>query len=156
MPRSCASSSLITISQAEIYRPKPPILTHLCQCLVVPQDYAQPESKHVGHPLSRMVCPHLRGRQPEDSVQRATKWQRTFEAIKAWKMKTLVVSIPVVLHLSVFLFLAGLWLRFANKNRVLGITVGVPVVHHRRYIHSIHAAPRVHGCFILRLCFRID
>lgn len=69
---------------------------------------------------------HLRGRQPEDYAEMATKRQRTLEAIKAWKMKTLVVSIPVFLHLSVFLFLAGLWLRLANKNRVLGITVGVP------------------------------
>ena len=69
---------------------------------------------------------HLRGRQPEDYAEMATKRQRTLEAIKAWKMKTLVVSIPVVLHLSVFLFLAGLWLRLANKNRVLGITVGIP------------------------------
>lgn len=69
---------------------------------------------------------HLRGRKPEDYAEMATKRQRTLEAIKAWKMKTLVVSIPVVLHLSVFLFLAGLWLRLASKNRALGLAVGIP------------------------------
>ena len=69
---------------------------------------------------------HLRGRHPEDYTEMATKRQRAFEAIKKWKMKTLVISIPVILHLSVFLFLAGLWLRLADKNRVLGLVIGVP------------------------------
>lgn len=69
---------------------------------------------------------HLQGRQPEDYAEMATKRQRTFEAVKKWKMGAVMISIPVVLHLSLFLFLVGLWLRLAEKNRVLGFVVGIP------------------------------
>lgn len=69
---------------------------------------------------------HLQGRQPGDYADMATKRQRTFDAIKQWKMGTVVISIPIVLHCSLFLFLAGLWLRLADKNRVLGFVVGIP------------------------------
>ena len=56
----------------------------------------------------------------------ATKRQRSLQAIKKWKMGTLVISIPFVLHTALFLFLAGLSLRLADKDRVLGFVVGVP------------------------------
>ena len=69
---------------------------------------------------------HLQGGQPGDYVEMATKRQRTLEAIKKWKMETLVTSIPIVLHLALFLFLAGLSLRLVDKNRVLGFVVGIP------------------------------
>lgn len=69
---------------------------------------------------------HLQGRKPEDYTEMATKRQRSFQAIKKWRMEALVISIPFILHLSLFLFLAGLWLRLADKNRVLGLFVGVP------------------------------
>ena len=69
---------------------------------------------------------HLQGRQPEDYAEMATKRQRSFQAIKKWKMDMLVTFIPFVLHLALFLFLAGLWLRLADKDRVLGFVVGIP------------------------------
>ena len=69
---------------------------------------------------------HLQGGQPGDYVERATKRQRSLEAIKKWKMETLVASIPIVLHLALFLFLTGLSLWLGNKNRVLGFVVGIP------------------------------
>jgi len=69
---------------------------------------------------------HLQGRKPEDYTEMATKRQRSFQAIKKWKMEAFVISIPFILHLSLFLFLIGLWLRLDGKNRVLGLVVGVP------------------------------
>jgi len=69
---------------------------------------------------------HLQGREPEDYAEMATKRQRTFEAVKKWRMGVVMISIPVILHLSLFFFLVGLWLRFAEKNRVLGFVVGIP------------------------------
>ena len=58
----------------------------------------------------------------------ATKRQRSLQAIKKWKMELLVMSIPFVLHLALLLFLAGLWLRLTDKDRVLGYVVGVPAL----------------------------
>ena len=69
---------------------------------------------------------HLQGSKPEDYTEMATKRQRSFQAIKKWKMEALVISIPFILHLSLFLFLVGLWLRLADKNKVLALVVGVP------------------------------
>jgi len=69
---------------------------------------------------------HLQGRRPEDYTEMATKRQRSFQAIKKWRMEALVISIPFILHLSLFLFLVGLWLRLAEKNQILGLFVGVP------------------------------
>ena len=69
---------------------------------------------------------HLQGRKPEDYTEMATKRQRSFQAIKKWRMEALVISIPFILHLSLFLFLVGLWLRLAEKNQILGLFVGVP------------------------------
>ena len=58
----------------------------------------------------------------------ATKRQRSLQAIEKWRMELLVMSIPFALHLALFLFLAGLWLRLAEKDRVLGFVVGVPAL----------------------------
>ena len=69
---------------------------------------------------------HLQGEQPGDYVEMATKRQRSLEAIKKWKMATLVTTIPFFLHIALFLFLAGLSLRLADKNRALGFVVGIP------------------------------
>ena len=43
-------------------------------------------------------------------------------------MELLVMSIPFALHLALFLFLAGLWLRLTDKDPVLGFIVGVPAL----------------------------
>ena len=62
----------------------------------------------------------------EDYEEMAEKRQRKFEAIRRWKMHIVVASIPFFLHLSLFLFLAGLWLRLRDVNRQLGFVVGIP------------------------------
>ena len=38
----------------------------------------------------------------------------------------IVAGIPLLLHVSLFLFLGGLWLRLRDIDRHLGLTVGVP------------------------------
>ena len=64
--------------------------------------------------------------QAEDYQEMAEKRQRRFEAIKRWKMDTVVASIPFLLHVSLFFFLAGLWLRVRDMNNHLGLVVGIP------------------------------
>ena len=66
------------------------------------------------------------GVQAEDYEEMAEKRQRKFEAVKRWKMHLVVAAIPSFLHLSLFLFLAGLWLRLRDVNKQLGLIVGVP------------------------------
>ena len=62
----------------------------------------------------------------EDYQGMAEKRQLRFEAIKRWKMDTVVASIPFLLHISLFFFLAGLWLRVRDMNNHLGLVVGIP------------------------------
>jgi len=62
----------------------------------------------------------------EDHEEMAEKRQRRFEAIKRWKVHIVVASIPFFLHISLFLFLAGLWLRLRGVNRQLELVVGIP------------------------------
>ena len=66
------------------------------------------------------------GIQAEDYEEMAEKRQRRFEALKRWRMHLVVAAIPFFLHLSLFLFLAGLWLRVRDVNKQLGLIVGVP------------------------------
>ena len=61
----------------------------------------------------------------EDYEETAEKKQRNFEAIKRWKMHLIVAFIPFVLHISIFLFLAGLWLRLRDLSRQLELIVGI-------------------------------
>ena len=65
-------------------------------------------------------------RQAEDYEEMAEKRQRRFEAVKRWRMHMVVAFIPFLLHTSLFLFLAGLWLRLRDVNRRLGLIVGIP------------------------------
>jgi len=62
----------------------------------------------------------------EDHEEMVEKRQRRFEAMKRWKMHFIVAAIPLFLHLSLFLFLGGLWLRLRDINEHLGLIVGVP------------------------------
>ena len=66
------------------------------------------------------------GIQADDYEDMAEKRQRRFEAMERWKMPLVVAAIPFFLHLSLFLFLGGLWLRLRDLNRQLGLIVGVP------------------------------
>ena len=66
------------------------------------------------------------GVQAEDYEEMAEKRQRRYEAVKRWRMHLVVAAIPFFLHLSLFLFLAGLWLRLRDVNKQLGLIVGVP------------------------------
>jgi len=66
------------------------------------------------------------GAQADDYEEMAEKRQRKFEAIKRWRMHLVVAAIPFFLHLSLFLFLAGLWLRLRDVNHRLRLIVGVP------------------------------
>ena len=66
------------------------------------------------------------GVQAEDYEEMAEKRQHRFEAVMRWKMHLIVAAIPFFLHLSLFLFLAGLWLRLRHVNTQLGLIVGVP------------------------------
>ena len=66
------------------------------------------------------------GRQAEDYEEMAEKRQRRFEAVKRWRMHMVVAFIPFLLHISLFLFLAGLWLRLRDVDRRLGLIVGIP------------------------------
>ena len=61
----------------------------------------------------------------EDYEETAERKQRNYEAIRRWKMHIIVASIPFVLHISIFLFLAGLWLRLRDVNRQLELIVGI-------------------------------
>jgi len=65
------------------------------------------------------------GVQAEDYEEMAEKRQRRFEAMKRWKMQLIVAVIPLFLHLSLFLFLTGLWLRLRDVSEQLGLIVGV-------------------------------
>ena len=65
-------------------------------------------------------------RQAEDYEEMAEDRQRRFEAVKRWRMRMVVAFIPFLLHISLFLFLAGLWLRLRDVNRQLGLIVGIP------------------------------
>ena len=79
--------------------------------------------------LSLEWCAFLSGGvQAEDYEEMTEKMQRKFEAVKRWKMHLVVASIPFFLHVSIFLFLAGLWLRMRSVDRKLGFIVGVPSV----------------------------
>jgi len=64
--------------------------------------------------------------QAEDYEEMAEKRQRRFEAVNRLKIRLVVAAIPFFLHLSLFLFLAGLWLRLRDVNEQLGLIVGVP------------------------------
>ena len=64
--------------------------------------------------------------QAGDYEEMAKERQRNFEAMTHWRMDFIVAAIPFFLHLSLFLFLAGLWLRLRNVNNQLGLIVGVP------------------------------
>ena len=66
------------------------------------------------------------GVQAEDYEEMAEKRQRKYEAMKRWRMDFVVAAIPLFLHLSLFLFLAGLWLRLRDVSNQLGLIVGVP------------------------------
>lgn len=65
------------------------------------------------------------GDQAEDYEEMAEKRQRKFEAMQRWRMRFIVAAIPLFLHISLFLFLAGLWLRLRDINQQLGLIVGV-------------------------------
>lgn len=65
------------------------------------------------------------GSPAEDYEEMAEKRQRKFEAMERWKMRLIVAAIPLFLHTSLFLFLAGLWLRLRDINKQLGLIVGV-------------------------------
>ena len=60
----------------------------------------------------------------EDYEETAEKKQQNYEAIHHWRMHIIVGSIPFFLHISIFLFLAGLWLRLRDVNRQLELIVG--------------------------------
>jgi len=66
------------------------------------------------------------GVRAEDYEEMAEKRQRKFEAVRRWKMHIVVASIPFFLHISFFLFLAGLWLRLRDVNKHLELVVGIP------------------------------
>ena len=77
--------------------------------------------------LSLEWCAFLsEGVQAEDYEEMAEKRQRKFEAVRRWKMHLVVASIPFFLHVSLFLFLAGLWLRLRDVNKQLELFVGIP------------------------------
>jgi hypothetical protein len=77
--------------------------------------------------LSLQWCTFLSdGVQAEDYEEMVEKRQRRFEAVKRWRVHFVVAAIPFFLHLSLFLFLAGLWLRLRDMNKQLGLIVGVP------------------------------
>jgi hypothetical protein len=65
------------------------------------------------------------GTPAEDYEEMAEKRQRKFEAMERWKMRLIIAAIPLFLHTSLFLFLAGLWLRLRDINKQLGLIVGV-------------------------------
>ena len=65
------------------------------------------------------------GSPAEDYEEMAEKRQLKFEAVERWKMRLIVAAIPLFLHISLFLFLAGLWLRLRDINKQLGFIVGV-------------------------------
>ena len=65
------------------------------------------------------------GSPAEDYEEMAEKRQLKFEAVERWKMRLIVAAIPLFLHTSLFLFLAGLWLRLRDINKQLGLIVGV-------------------------------
>ena len=65
------------------------------------------------------------GVRSEDYEETAEKKQRNFDAVNRWKMRIIFASIPLVLHISIFLFLAGLWLRLREVNRQLKLIVGI-------------------------------
>jgi len=66
------------------------------------------------------------GVQAEDYEEMVEKRQRKFEAVKRWKMHLVMASIPFFFHISLFLFLAGLWLRVRDMNKYLELVVGIP------------------------------
>jgi len=66
------------------------------------------------------------GVQAGDYGEMAEERQRKFEAVQRWRMHLVVAAIPFFLHFSLFLFLAGLWLRLRDVNKQLELIVGVP------------------------------
>ena len=62
----------------------------------------------------------------EDYEEMAEERHRKYEAVKRWKMHLIVAAIPSFLHLSLFLFLVGLWLRLREVSGQLALIVGVP------------------------------
>ena len=77
--------------------------------------------------LSLEWCAFLtKGVQADDYEEMTVKMQKRFEDIEHWRMRLVVAAIPSFLHLSLFLFLAGLWLRLRDVNKQLGLIVGVP------------------------------
>ena len=65
------------------------------------------------------------GYQAEDYEEIVEKTQRRFEAMVRWRVRLVMAAIPLFLHISLFLFLAGLWLRLRDINKQLGLIVGV-------------------------------
>ena len=77
--------------------------------------------------LSLEWCAFLaEGVQAEDYEEMAEKRQKKLEAVRYWKMHLVVASIPFFLHLSLFLFITGLWLRLRDIDRRFGLVVGIP------------------------------
>lgn len=66
------------------------------------------------------------GVEAEDYQEMARKIHQKFEAMERWKMRLIVAGIPLSLHLSLFLFLAGFWLRLRDIDEQFGLIVGVP------------------------------
>ena len=66
------------------------------------------------------------GVEAEDYQEMAGKIHQKFEAMEGWKMRFIVAGIPLSLHVSLFLFLAGFWLRLRDIDEQFGLIVGVP------------------------------
>ena len=66
--------------------------------------------------------------QAEGYEDMAEKRQLKFETVKRWKIHLAVAALPFLLHASIFLSLAGPWLRMCGVDRQLGFIVGVPSV----------------------------
>ena len=64
----------------------------------------------------------------EDCWELAEQRHRRVEAMERWRMGLIVAAIPVFLRFSLFLFLAGLWLRLRGINKDIGLVVGVPTL----------------------------
>ena len=75
--------------------------------------------------LSLEWCAFLTEGVQEEDYKTAEKRQRKSEAMRCWKVYLVVASVPFFLHVSLFLFLTGLWLRLRDMNRQLGLTVGI-------------------------------
>jgi hypothetical protein len=64
----------------------------------------------------------------EDYGELAEKRHRRLEAIERWRMGLIVSAIPFFLYISLYTFLAGLWLRLRDINNEIGLIIGVPTL----------------------------